>query len=99
MTDNTPQQLIEEVRSGDFEDRAWMIDVIDRLVAALAASEPDAGLVEGVWAILDDDYISYITAVYPTELDALRVINRRGYGRVAFLKWGHTANGEPVETS
>lgn len=60
---------------------------------------PAPTLAGGVWALLDDDYISYITSVYPTELEALRVINGRGYGRVAFINWGHTANGEPVETS
>ena len=55
-------------------------------------------LAGGVWALLDADYLEAITAVYPTELDALRVVNGRGYGRVAFIPWGHTANGEPVES-
>jgi hypothetical protein len=44
----------------------------------------------GVWAIIDRDYSDSITAVYPTELDALRVLNGRGYGRVAFIAWGET---------
>lgn len=42
----------------------------------------------GVWALIDHDYHESITAVYPTEVAALRVLNGRGYGRVAFLPWG-----------
>mgnify|MGYP003611601834 CR=1 FL=1 len=42
----------------------------------------------GVWAVIDLDYGESITSVYPTELDALRVLSGRGYGRVAFVPWG-----------
>jgi len=42
----------------------------------------------GVWAVCDLDYGESITAVYATELDALRAINGRGYGRVRFVPWG-----------
>lgn len=43
-----------------------------------------------IWALVDRDYGENITAVYPTELDALRVVNGRGYGRVVELNWGET---------
>lgn len=45
---------------------------------------------QGVWAIVDRDYNTSITAVYPTEIDALRVINGREYGKVVFVPWGKT---------
>ena len=48
---------------------------------------------EGVWAILDRDHYETITAVYPSEVEALRVLNGRGYGRVVLLPWGETASG------
>lgn len=48
----------------------------------------------GVWAVIDSDYGENITAVYPSELDALRVLNGRGYGRVAFIEWGNDVRGE-----
>jgi len=35
---------------------------------------------EGVWALCDRDYNETITAVYATEVEALRAINGRGYG-------------------
>lgn len=47
----------------------------------------------GVWAVIDRDYGESITAVYPTELEALRVINERGYGRVGFVSFGQTLDG------
>lgn len=51
---------------------------------------------EGVWAILDRDHYETITAVYPSEVEALRVLNGRGYGRVVHLAWGETASeGQP----
>ena len=49
------------------------------------APSPDAG---GVSAIVDRDYGESITAVYPTEVDALRALNGRGFGRVVALPWG-----------
>lgn len=45
---------------------------------------------EGVWALIDSDYGESITSVYSTELDALRELNGRGYGRVAFVPFGAT---------
>lgn len=48
----------------------------------------------GVWVIIDSDYGENITSVYATELDALRVLNGRGYGRVAFLEYGNNVRGE-----
>lgn len=45
---------------------------------------------EGVWAVIDRDYSESITAVYATEIEALRVLSGRGYGRVQFLKYGET---------
>jgi len=44
----------------------------------------------GVWAIVDTDYGDSITSVHETELDALRVLNGRGYGRVLFIEFGST---------
>lgn len=44
----------------------------------------------GVWAVVDFDYGESITEVHPTEVDALRVLNGRGYGRVVFVPWGKT---------
>jgi hypothetical protein len=41
-----------------------------------------------VWAVVDRDHSDYISAVYPSELEALRVLNGRGYGRVVLLPWG-----------
>lgn len=51
-------------------------------------------MTDGVWVIIDRDHYDSITAVYPTELDALRVLNGRGYGRVQFLNWGTNVRGE-----
>jgi len=42
----------------------------------------------GVWAVCDRDYGETITLVYPTEIEALREVNARGYGRVVFVPWG-----------
>jgi len=47
---------------------------------------------EGVWALCDRDFGETITAVYSTEVEALRAINGRGYGRVVFLPFGKTLN-------
>lgn len=52
-------------------------------------------MTDGVWAIIDRDHYESITAVYPTEIDALRVLNNRGYGRVDFLPWNTNVRGEP----
>lgn len=60
---------------------------------------PPPTLAGGVWAILDHDYGESITAVYPTELEALRVINERGYGRVQAIGWGRDVNGDEVVPS
>lgn len=49
---------------------------------------------EGVWAILDRDHYETITAVYPSEIDALRALNGRGCGRAVHLDWGMTVNGD-----
>lgn len=43
---------------------------------------------EGVWAIVDIDHGESITKVYATEIDALREINGRGYGRVVYVPFG-----------
>ena len=43
---------------------------------------------KGVWAVVDIDYGESITEVYPVEVEALRAINRRGYGRVRFVPFG-----------
>lgn len=50
----------------------------------------------GVWAVIDLDYGEHITAVYKEEIDALRVVNERGYGRVRFLEFGTDARGESI---
>lgn len=44
----------------------------------------------GVWAVVDLYYGEIITEVHPTEVDALRVLNGRGHGRVVFVPWGKT---------
>jgi len=44
----------------------------------------------GAWALVDHDYGETIIAIYSTELDALRELNGRGYGRVVFVPWGKT---------
>jgi len=44
----------------------------------------------GVWAVIDRDHNEHVTAVHATEVDALRTLNGRGYGRVMFLPWGKT---------
>lgn len=43
---------------------------------------------DGVWAVVDIDYGESITTVHAEEIDALRAINERGYGRVKFVPWG-----------
>lgn len=43
---------------------------------------------EGVWAVIDSDYVEAIQMVFPIEIEALRILNGRGYGRVAFIPWG-----------
>lgn len=40
--------------------------------------------------MVDADYGESITAVYPSEVEALRALNGRGYGRVQFVPWGMT---------
>ena len=42
---------------------------------------------EGVWAVVDGEKI---TTVYRNEIEALRLLNGRGFGSVAFLPWGDT---------
>lgn len=45
----------------------------------------------GIWAIVDRDYDQYfVNSVHPAEIDALRALNERGYGRVVFIPWGAT---------
>lgn len=48
-----------------------------------------------VWAVIDRDHHDYILAVYPTEIEALRVVNLRG-GRAESLEWGCNVDGEVV---
>lgn len=45
---------------------------------------------EGVWCIADQDHGETITIPFPSEVDALRALNGRGYGRVYFVPWGMT---------
>jgi len=42
---------------------------------------------EGVWAVVDGEKI---TTVYRNEIEALRLLNGRGFGRVVFVPWGDT---------
>lgn len=65
------------------DDRVMATNTLDTIPA----------LAEGVWALVDRDHCDTITAVYPSELDALRVLNSRGYGRVAPLEWGESLGG------
>lgn len=58
------------------------------------ASGARLAFARGAWCVVDRDYGETITAVYLTELEALRAINDRGFGRVAFVKWGETLTGE-----
>jgi len=60
-----------------------IIDQIRRLQGGTHPVNP-----AGVWAVVDTDYGESITAVYETELDALRSLNGRGYGRVRFVPFG-----------
>lgn len=53
---------------------------------------------EGVWAVVDNHYADYISEVHPTEVEALRVLNGRGYGRVMFVPWGTTLPALQEET-
>lgn len=50
-----------------------------------AAADSDK---EGVWVIADRDHFDYISRVFPDEISALRALNGRGYGRVAFIEYG-----------
>ena len=55
------------------------------------------GEAEGVWCICDQDYGESITIPFASEVDALRALNGRGYGRVAFVLFGKTlADSEAV---
>lgn len=45
-------------------------------------------IAQGVWAVVDSDYHDTITMVYLEEIEALRAINERGYGKVKFVPWG-----------
>lgn len=69
--------------------------LVPRHVNSPCAVKPVLGTPEpeGVWALIDRDMGESITSVYPSELDALRQLNGRGYGRVEFLQWGHEVNG------
>jgi len=42
----------------------------------------------GVWAATITDQSEQIDCVFPTEIEALRVVVGRGYGSVAFIRWG-----------
>lgn len=42
----------------------------------------------GVWAVVDRDMGEHISMVFPSELEALRVLNGRGFGSVVFVPWG-----------
>ena len=42
---------------------------------------------EDVWAVVDGEKI---TTVYRNEIEALRLLNGRGFGRVVFVPWGDT---------
>lgn len=44
----------------------------------------------GVWAVVTQDYYQNIDRVYEAEIDALRSINFAGYGKVVFVPWGKT---------
>lgn len=55
------------------------------------SAEKDAGP-EGVWMVGHFDWNWITESVYATEIEALRVVNGRGYGEVHFLPFG-------VETS
>lgn len=43
---------------------------------------------EGVWVVVHRDYYETIERVFPEEIDALRHINKEGYGSVRFIPWG-----------
>lgn len=42
----------------------------------------------GVWVVWDWNDGAKIYEIYAEEIDALRVINRQGYGKVGFVEWG-----------
>ena len=48
--------------------------------------------IEGAWCVCDRDYYETITSVYPTEVEALRTLNGRGFGRVRFVPYGKSLN-------
>lgn len=79
--------LIAEARS-HFSEPGYEadVDMIHRLADALERSEAR----KGVWAVVDYDnsYNDYASTVYAEEIEALREVNGRGYGRVVFLPWG-----------
>lgn len=47
---------------------------------------------EGVWMVGHFDWNFIVESVYPAEIEALRVINERGYGEVHFLPFGVDAS-------
>ena len=46
----------------------------------------------GVWVVWDRDYYVFVSSVHVTELEALRVINEQGYGKVSFVPFGADIN-------
>jgi len=43
---------------------------------------------DGVWAVVLTDYGDHIDKVFRTELEALRVVNNQGYGKVRYVEFG-----------
>lgn len=44
--------------------------------------------ITGAWIVYDWDYAAYPIALYKDEIDALRHVERNGYGHVKFWKFG-----------
>ncbi len=45
----------------------------------------------GVWIVWDygcGGGVGHVYEIYPDEIDALRVVNRQGYGKVMFVEFG-----------
>ena len=60
------------------------------LRSAILATHVEPPFPGSVWAVVDRDHSESITSVHRTEIDALRVLNGRGFGRVVELPYGKT---------
>ena len=80
-----PEKEVQDLEKA----RAYLDKAIKMVEENNAASDAsDLPAQSGVWAIVNFNDTEYIEMVFNSEIEALREVNRRGYGTVTFIDFG-----------